>query len=112
MGVGRKRVRRLDVWLTDLDPTQGSEIRKTRPCLVISPDDMNGAIRAVIIAPMTTTTKSWPTRIPCTFKGTKGFIVLDQIRTVDVERLSAHLGRISPRTGETVLERLREMFVA
>jgi len=74
---------RFDVILISLDPTRGSEIRKTRPCLVISPDEMNDHIRTVIVAPMTTKGKPYPTRVPCTFQGKRGQIVLDQIRTVD-----------------------------
>src|SRR5690625_5655492 len=80
-------VRRFEVHLISLDPTKGSEIRKTRPCLIISPDEMNKHIRTVIIAPMTSTIKNYPTRVTTTFRGKKGQIVLDQIRTVDKSRL-------------------------
>ncbi len=76
-------VRRFSVYLVRLDPTSGAEIRKTRPCLVISPDEMNAAIQTIIVAPMTTRSHSYPTRVPCSFDGTQGFIVLDQIRAVD-----------------------------
>ena len=103
-------VTRFDVFLISLDPTRGSEIRKTRPCLVISPDEMNGNIRTVIVAPMTTKRKDYPTRVLCTFKGKSGQIVLDQIRTVDKTRLIRRLGRISPVTQRNVLVLLQELF--
>lgn len=103
-------VRRFEVHLVSLDPTKGSEIKKTRPCLVISPDEMNKHIRAVIIAPMTSTIKNYPTRVTTTFQGKKGQIVLDQIRTVDKSRLIKHLGVISSTAEEKVLSTLQEMF--
>jgi mRNA interferase MazF len=103
-------INRFDVFLISLDPTQGSEIRKTRPCLVISPDEMNDHIRTVIVAPMTTKGRSYPTRVPCTFKGKRGQIVLDQIRTVDKDRLVKRLGVISTATQTKVLETLQEVF--
>jgi mRNA interferase MazF len=102
--------KRFDVTLVELDPTRGSEIRKTRPCLVISPDEMNRHIRTLIVAPMTTAKRSYPTRVPCTFQGKKGQIVLDQIRTIDSARARKRLGRIDPRTGTKVLAVLGEMF--
>jgi len=101
---------RFDVFLISLDPTQGSEIRKTRPCLVISPDEMNDHIRTVIVAPMTTKGRPYPTRIPCTFQGKRGQIVLDQIRTVDKTRLVRRLGTISSTSQTKVLEALQELF--
>jgi mRNA interferase MazF len=101
---------RFDVHLVNLDPTVGHEIRKTRPCLIISPDEMNRHIRTVIIAPMTTKGRSYPTRVPCTFKGKAGQIVLDQIRTVDSVRLVRKVGRISQKTASEVLAVLSEMF--
>jgi len=103
-------INRFDVHLISLDPTRGSEIKKTRPCLVISPDEMNHHIRTVIVAPMTTKGKSYPSRIPCTFQGTRGQIVLDQIRTVDKSRLVRHLGTISTDAQRKVLDALQEMF--
>ncbi|MCB0713004.1 MAG: type II toxin-antitoxin system PemK/MazF family toxin [Ignavibacteriae bacterium] len=103
-------VRRFDVWLVDLEPTRGSEIRKTRPCVVISPDAMNRQIRTVILAPMTSSGKAWPSRISCSFQGKSGYIVLDQVRTVDKEWLQKRLGRITSVTGIKVLTRLQEMF--
>ena len=96
-------VRRFEVHLITLDPTKGSEIRKTRPCLIISPDEMNKHIRTVIVAPMTSTIKKYPTRIITTFQGKKGEIVLDQIRTVDKSRLVKKLGSISPAAEDKVL---------
>jgi mRNA interferase MazF len=102
---------RSEVYLISLDPTVGSEIRKTRPCLVISPDEMNhSSIRTVIIAPMTTKGRPYPTRVPCRFQGTEGQVVLDQIRTVDSARLVRRLGVIDSETMTAVLERLQELF--
>ena len=103
---------RFDVFLVNLDPTVGSEIRKTRPCLVISPDEMNHNIRTVIVAPMTTRGQAYPTRVPCRFKKTQGFVVLDQIRTVDAVRLVKKVGRVDAKTGAAVLGVLQEMFAA
>jgi len=103
-------VQRFDVWLVALDPTLGSEIQKTRPCLVISPDEMNDYIATVIVAPMTTKGRSYPTRITCSFQGKKGQIVLDQIRTVDKVRLVKRLGRISEKAQDEVVEILQELF--
>ncbi len=103
-------VRRFEVHLISLDPTKGSEIKKTRPCVVISPDEMNKHIRTVIIAPMTSTIKNYPTRVPVTFQGKKGQIVLDQIRTVDKSRLIKNLGSVSSTAEEKVLKTLQEMF--
>lgn len=103
-------INRFEVYLVNLDPTVGSEIRKTRPCLVVSPDEINQAIRTVIVAPMTTKGHSYPTRVACRFRGKDGQIVLDQIRTVDRSRLVTKLGRISGGTAAAVLEVLREMF--
>ena len=103
-------VRRFDVYLVNLDPTVGSEIQKTRPCVVISPDEMNRYIRTVIVAPMTTRGRSYPTRVKCKFQGKAGQVVLDQVRTVDKVRLVRHLGRLSDRTREEVLAGLSEMF--
>ena len=108
--VDRHPVRRYEVHLISLDSTKGSEIRKTRPCVVISPDEMNTHIRTVIIAPMTSTIKNYPTRVTTTFQGKKGQIVLDQIRTVDKSRLIKNLGSISSTAEEKVLNTLQEMF--
>ena len=96
--------------LISLDPTRGSEIRKTRPCLVVSPDELNSHLRTVIVAPMTTAGHGYPFRVPCRFENKSGHVVLDQIRTVDRERLVRRLGRLSPPTCDKVLTLLQEMF--
>jgi len=101
---------RFDVFLITLDPTCGSEIRKTRPCLIISPDEMNDHIKTVIVAPMTTKGRPYPTRVPCTFQGNRGQVVLDQIRTVDKTRLVRRLGTISTSVQSKVLDALQELF--
>jgi mRNA interferase MazF len=103
-------VKRFEVYLVNLDPTIGSEIQKTRPCLIISPDEMNNHIATVIIAPMTTKGRDYPTRIPCMLEGKEGQVVLDQIRTVDKVRLVKKLGRISASTQKEVLAVLMELF--
>ena len=103
-------VNRFDVYLINLDPTVGSEIQKTRPCLVISPDEMNRYIRTVIVAPMTTAGKDYPTRVSCKFKKKKGQIVLDQIRTIDKTRLIKKLGSINPNTQLEVISVLQRLF--
>lgn len=105
-------VKRFEVYLVNLDPTIGSEIKKTRPCLVISPDEMNRHIQSVIVAPMTTKGCAYPTRVSCRFQDKEGQIVLDQIRTVDKVRLVKRLGRISPAARQAVLDVLAEMFAA
>ena len=103
-------INRFDVYLVNLDPTVGSEIQKTRPCLVISPDEMNHHIRTVIVAPMTTKGKLYPSRVRCRFRGKSGLIVLDQIRTIDSNRIVKRLGRISRQTEVKVLNILGEIF--
>jgi mRNA interferase MazF len=103
-------VNRFDVYLTNLDPTVGSEIQKTRPCLIISPDEMNRHIRTVIVAPMTTAGKDYPSRITCQFKRKKGRIVLDQIRTIDKTRLIKNLGTIDSETQLQVISVLQRLF--
>lgn len=103
-------VRRFDVWLVNLDPTVGSEIRKTRPALIVSPDEMNNHIATVIIAPMTTKARNYPTRVPCSFQGKSGQVVLDQLRTVDKARLVKRLGQIGDQTADAVLGILGELF--
>ena len=103
-------VERFDVFLVKLDLTVGSEIQKTRPCLVISPDEMNKRIATVIIAPMTTKRRPYPSRIDCHFQGKDGQIVLDQIRTVDKNRLDEYLGQISADEQKAVLDTLVQMF--
>jgi mRNA interferase MazF len=101
---------RFEVYLVNLDPTVGHEIKKVRPCLVVSPDEMNRHIRTVTVAPMTTKGRAYPTRVTCRFKGKTGQIVLDQLRTVDSVRLARKLGRISQKTASDVLAILQEMF--
>lgn len=103
-------VNRFDVFLVNLDPTVGSEIQKTRPCVVISPDEMNRNISTVIVAPMTTKGQAYPTRIACQFQGKEGQIVLDQIRTVDKVRLVKLLGQINVDEQRAILDTLAEMF--
>ncbi|MDZ8110618.1 MAG: type II toxin-antitoxin system PemK/MazF family toxin [Nostoc sp. DedQUE12a] len=103
-------VKRFDVFLVNLDPTVGSEIQKTRPCVVISPDEMNRHIATVIVAPLTTKGQAYPTRIACEFQGKDGQIVLDQIRTVDKARLVKLLGQVSDQEQKLVIDTLAEMF--
>ncbi|NQT56922.1 MAG: type II toxin-antitoxin system PemK/MazF family toxin [Desulfobacteraceae bacterium] len=103
-------VKRFDVYLVNLDPTVGSEIQKTRPCLIVSPDEMNRNIRTVIIAPMTSAQKDYPTRVSCSFKKKEGQIVLDQIRTIDKTRLIKKLGMIDSRTQLDVISILQRLF--
>jgi mRNA interferase MazF len=105
-------VKRFDVYLVNLDPAVDGEIQKTRPCLVISPDEMNEYIATVIVAPMTTKGRDYPSRIACQFQGKNGQVILDQIRTVDKRRLVKKLGRITPGTQTKVLAVLAEMFAA
>ena len=103
-------VHRFEVYLVSLDPTVGNEIQKSRPRLILSPDEMNRHINTVIIAPMTTRGRDYPTRVSCTFQGRQGQIVLDQIRTVDKTRLMRKLGRITHPTQRAVLATLQSMF--
>jgi mRNA interferase MazF len=103
-------VHRFDVFLVSLDPTIGHEIKKTRPALVLSPDEMNEHLSTFIVAPMTSKGRPYPTRIPCRFQRKQGQVVLDQIRTVDRARLVRRLGRISSSTQLEVLAALQEMF--
>jgi mRNA interferase MazF len=103
-------VSRFDIYLVSLDPTQGHEIRKTRPCVVISPDEMNHNIGTVIVVPMTTKGRVYPSRIPLTFRRKKGQLVLDQVRTVDKTRLVRRLGKLDANTAAKTLAVLQEMF--
>ncbi len=103
-------VARFEVHLVRLDPSEGHEIQKTRPCVVVSPDELNRHIATVIVAPMTTTRRAYPTRVPLRFQGKDGQIVLDQIRTVDKTRLVRRLGRISDMAARNVVAVLNEMF--
>ena len=99
-----------DVHLVGLDPTLGSKIQKTRPCVVVSPDELNAHLRTVIVAPMTTGGRAYPWRIRCRFQNRSGYVVLDQLRTVDRERLVTRLGALSAQTLSEVLDGLQEMF--
>jgi len=101
---------RFEVYLTTLNPTQGHEIQKTRPCLVVSPNEMNHGVQTVIVAPMTTKGRDYPTRVPITFQGKNGQIVLDQLRAVDKQRLIKRLGMIDASVQLKVLTVLQEMF--
>lgn len=104
-------VKRFDVYLVKLAPVQGSEIAKMRPCAIVSPDSMNAALRTVIVAPMTTKRKGWPSRTPSEFMEKSGEVALDQIRAVDKSRLVEKLGTLDPHTAEAVCAALVEMFV-
>lgn len=103
-------IKRFDVCLVGLDPTKGREMKKTRPCLVISPNEMNRHISTVIVAPMTSKGNRYPTRITCQFQGVQGQVVLDQIRTIDKSRIVKKLGTLSQATQNKVLEVLSELF--
>lgn len=101
-----------EVWIVGLDPTLGSEIRKTRPCLILSPDQMNAHLRTVQIAPLTSASRAYPWRVPVTVRNRRGMIALDQIRTADKRRLTRRIGRISPSTAGLVKTVLHEMLIA
>jgi mRNA interferase MazF len=103
--------RRDEVWLIALDPSKGSEIKKTRPCLVISPDEMNEPLQTVLVAPMTTTLRSYPTRVNLAFRNKTGQVALDQLRAVDLQRLVRRLGVVSTKAAHEVSSVLVEMFV-
>ena len=99
-----------EVYLVSLDPTQGREIKKTRPCVIVSPDELNSNLATYIVAPMTTGGHPYPFRIPCRFQRKDGFIVIDQLRTIDGRRLVRRLGKVHPTTLQKVLTILQEMF--
>ncbi|PSB57622.1 transcriptional regulator [Chamaesiphon polymorphus CCALA 037] len=101
---------RFDVFLVALDPTVGSEIQKTRPCTIVSPNEMNANLATVIVAPMTTSGKQYPSRIPVNFDGKEGFVALDHIRSVSKTRLVKQLGTIRPAEQKALVEALLEMF--
>jgi mRNA interferase MazF len=101
---------RFDVFLVNLDPTVGSEIRKSRPCVVVSPDEMNRHVRTVVVAPLTTAGRPYPSRVPVRFAGRHGQVVIDQLRTVDKVRLVKRLGRLGDSEVGAVLDVLRELF--
>jgi len=108
--VSLELVTRGDVFLVVLDPTLGREIRKPRPCVVVSPNELNGVLSTLIVVPLTTGSHPYPFRIPCRFAGKSGHVVLDQLRTVDRARLTKKVGRLSPSTLKRVLGVLQEMF--
>ena len=108
--VTRSALARGDVHLVQLDPTRGREIKKTRPCVIVSPNELNDHLSTVIVAPMTTASRTYPWRVACRFQSRSGFVALDQLRTVDSERLVQRLGRLSAETTEQVLGTLQEMF--
>lgn len=110
--VSAAAVHRGGVYLVDLSPTRGGEIRKTRPCVVVSPDELNDNLSTFIVAPLTRGSHPYPFRVSCRFAGKRGHVVLDQIRTVDQERLVRHLGRLPEPTVTKALAILREMFAA
>ena len=110
MALERTVATRGEVYLVQLDPTHGSEIRKTRPCLVVSPDELNHHLRTVIVTPMTTGGHSYPWRVRCRFQGRSGLVAIDQVRTVDNERLVRRIGQLAPVTLASVLAILQEMF--
>ena len=111
-GAGRARpgLRRFDVVLVRLDPVEGSEIAKTRPCVVVSPDELAAVLRTVLVAPMTTSERTWPFRVPCRFRNREGFVAIDQIRAIDRGRVVRRLGSLPPSTRSRLLETLQEFF--
>jgi len=110
--VSEPAVRRGDVYLVTLNPTRGREIRKTRPCVVVSPDELNAHMGTFIVAPLTSGSHPYPFRVACRFGGKDGHVILDQIRTVDEERLGKRLGALTVATMTKVLGVLQAMFIA
>jgi mRNA interferase MazF len=109
-GPANLSITRGDVWLAALDPKVGSEIQKTRPCVIISPPEMHDYLRTVMVAPMTTGSRTAPFRIPVSLASKSGLILLDQLRTLDKQRLVRRLGAMPPRTLQATLMRLRDIF--
>lgn len=109
-GKAHSGLRRFDVVLVRLDPVEGSEIAKTRPCVVVSPDELVGVLRTVLVAPMTTSERSWPFRVPCRFRNRDGFVAIDQIRAIDKSRVVRRLGTLPPATRSKLLSTLQEFF--
>jgi mRNA interferase MazF len=103
-------MKRFEVWLVRLDPTEGAEMRKTRPCVVLSPDDLNRAVRTMLAAPLTSRGRPYPWRIECVFAGKPGQVALDHIRSLSETRFLRQLGILDAQTGEEILRQLREMF--
>jgi mRNA interferase MazF len=110
LGLVRSIVSRGEIWLINLDPTIGSEIKKTRPCIVVSPQELNDYLRTVIVAPMTTKAKAASFRVPITHDGKKGLILLDQIRSIDKLRLVKKIGKSNPKTLAASLQVLQQAF--
>jgi mRNA interferase MazF len=108
--VTRRAFARGDVHLVQLDPTRGSDIQKRRPCVVVSPDELNAHLRTVMVAPLTTSGRAYPWRVGCRFQNRAGFVAVDQLRTVDDERLVKRLGRLSPEATLDVLDTLQRLF--
>ena len=111
IGNGDMEILQYNVYLINLDPTIGHEIKKTRPCLIISPDEMNNNINTIMVAPMTTKSHKYPTRVPLTFQKKKGWIILDQIRTIDKKRIIKQIGKINEKTIIDVKSVIKEMLV-
>jgi len=103
-------VKRFEVYFIDLDPTVGSEIKKINPCVILSPDEVNRSLNTVIVAPLTSTIRNYPTRINCFIDGKNGQVVLDQLRAVDKIRLSRKLGKLDSKASSLILETLQELF--
>lgn len=103
-------VKRFDIWLVSLNPTEGSEIKKTRPCVVVSPDAANKHLKTVVIVPLTSLVKAYPTRVQCHFQGKTGELVIDQIRSIDKTRLVKHLGNLKPSTARLLCDRIVQTF--
>lgn len=110
MTTGRGKIRRGEVWLVKLDPTIGSEIRKTRPAIVVSPDEMNDHLRSFIICPLTSTLKGWPSRVAVVFEGRNGEVAVDQVRAADRTRFTKKLGILSDLEHREVQDRLVHLF--
>lgn len=107
---GGQAVRRGEVYLVELNPTRGREIRKARPCVVVSPDDLNAALGTFIVAPLTTGSHAYPFRVACRFQGKDGHVVLDQLRTIDGSRMAKRLGALTEVTQAKVLDVLQALF--
>lgn len=107
---GGQAVRRGEVYLVELTPTRGREIRKARPCVVVSPDDLNAALGTFIVAPLTTGSHAYPFRVACRFQGKDGHVVLDQLRTIDGSRMAKRLGALTEVTQAKVLDVLQALF--
>lgn len=103
-------VKRTEVWLVELNPNVGSEVKKTRPCMIVSPDEANKYLNTITIVPLTSTLKSYPSRVNCSFDGKEGQVAIDQVRAVDKLRLKKKLGMLDKRTVEQVFQTLQDYF--